>query len=35
LQIPDAGHELMTRRNREELIAQVTSTFLSFLRTIG
>jgi predicted alpha/beta-hydrolase family hydrolase len=35
LPIPDAGHELMTHRNREELIAQVTSTFLSFLRTIG
>jgi predicted alpha/beta-hydrolase family hydrolase len=35
LPVPDAGHELITRRNREELIAQVTSTFLSFLRTIG
>jgi predicted alpha/beta-hydrolase family hydrolase len=35
LPIADAGHELMTRRNREELIAQVASTFLSFLRTIG
>ncbi len=35
LPISDAGHELMTRRNREELITQVTSRFLSFLHTIG
>jgi predicted alpha/beta-hydrolase family hydrolase len=35
LPIADAGHELMTRRNRDDLIEQVTSTFLSFMRTIG
>jgi predicted alpha/beta-hydrolase family hydrolase len=35
LPIPNAGHELMPRRNREEFIAQVASRFLSFLNTIG
>lgn len=35
LLIPNAGHELMPRRNREEFCAQVVSRFLSFLNTIG
>ena len=35
LPIPNAGHELMPRRNREEFSALVVSRFLSFLNTIG
>jgi predicted alpha/beta-hydrolase family hydrolase len=35
LPIPNAGHELLPRRNREEFSAQVVSRFLSFLNTIG
>lgn len=32
LSVERAGHELMTRNNREELIQQVTSRFLAFTR---
>jgi predicted alpha/beta-hydrolase family hydrolase len=35
LPIAAAGHELMTRSNRDELGAQVVSRFLSFLNTIA
>lgn len=33
LPVESAGHELLTRSNREELIRQVTSRFLSFTHT--
>jgi hypothetical protein len=32
LPVEGAGHELMTKSNREELIQQVTSRFLTFTR---
>jgi hypothetical protein len=32
LPVEGAGHELLTRKNREELIKQVTSRFLAFTR---
>jgi predicted alpha/beta-hydrolase family hydrolase len=35
LPIPNTGHELMPRRDREEFCAQVVSRFLSFLNTMG
>jgi hypothetical protein len=35
LTIPNAGHELMPRHNRQEFSAQVVSRFLSFLNTVG
>jgi predicted alpha/beta-hydrolase family hydrolase len=33
LAVASAGHELMTRSNREELVKQVTSRFLVFMQT--
>lgn len=32
LPIEGAGHELLTRKNREELIGQVTTSFMTFTR---
>lgn len=32
LEVPNAGHELMTSRNRKELIPKIVSQFLSFAR---
>ena len=31
LSVESAGHELMTRTNREELVSQVTTRFLAFV----